>query len=211
MAAFTAIMVGLAVAGAVTKTVGTIKAGNAAERVGKAQREASESQAELSDFNAQVADLQAKDAIARGQDEEQRFRAKVRGTIGAQRADFAAGNINVAYGSAVDVQADTAFLGELDALTIRTNAAREAWGYEVQSEDLTRRGQIQRKEGYMYEQAGKAAKSASRWDAAGSLIGTSASLAGAHYGFGRVGKVGGGSSGGFGLGYRNTGTWSNIP
>jgi len=188
MPAFTSVMLGLAIGGAAIKAVGTIKSGNAAARLGTAQREAAESQAELSDFNAQVATLQAEDAIVRGQDEEQRFRTRVRSAIGAQRAGFAAGNIDVSSGSAVDVQADTAFLGEMDALTIRTNAAREAWGFKVQAEDLTRRGQIQRKEGAMYEKAGKSARTASRFDTAGSLVGTGASLLEAKYGMGRRGK-----------------------
>ena len=33
----------------------------------------------------------------------------------------------------MDVQRDTMALGELDALTIRNNAAREAWGYQTQA------------------------------------------------------------------------------
>jgi len=71
---------------------------------------------------AEIADLQAKDAIERGALDEQRFRQSIRATIGAQRAGFAGANIDVGYGSAVDVQADAAFLGELDALTLRNNA-----------------------------------------------------------------------------------------
>lgn len=204
MAAFTSIMIGLAVGSAIVKGVGAIKAGNAAARVGTAQREASESQADLSDFNAQVAELQAKDAIARGQDEEQRFRSRVRQAIGNQRADFAAGNIDVNSGSALDVQADSAFLGEMDALTIRTNAAREAWGFEVAAEDLHRRGQIQRKEGLMFEKAGQAAKTASRFELAGSLIGTGASLYAAQYGGGSL-KVAGNPA--KNLGYANFNTF----
>ena len=185
MPAFSSVMLAIAIGGAAIKTVGQVKAGNAAERAGRAQRESAESQAGLSDFNAQVADLQAADAITRGQDEEHRFRTRVRSAIGAQRVDFAAGNIDVSQGSALDVQADAAVLGELDALTIRTNAAREAWGFKVQGEDSRRRGEIQRKEGGYMEQAGKTAKTASRWDAAGSIVGTGASLLEAKYGMGR--------------------------
>src|SRR3989304_3955374 len=60
-----------------------------------------------------------------------------------------------ARGAAADVQADAAFQGELDALTIRTNAAREAWGYQVQAEDLRTRATIAREEGVMLEAAGR--------------------------------------------------------
>jgi hypothetical protein len=170
------------------------KAGAAQERGGVLQRQVSESEAGLADYNAQVAELQALDAVERGAEEESRFRTQIRGAIAAQRVGFAAGNIDVSYGSAVDVQADAAYLGELDALTIRTNAAREAWGYNVQGEDLRRRAQILRQEGRNLEEMGRigadatrtqgqAAASASYYGAAGTLLGGGASLLQLRYGF----------------------------
>ena len=62
---------------------------------------------------------------------------------------------------------------------------RESWGYKVQAEDLTRRGQIARMEGAQAVQAGKAAQSGSRWAAAGDILGGAASVAtiGQRYGF----------------------------
>jgi hypothetical protein len=186
VAAFTALAIGLLVAGTATKVAGQVKAGNAAERAGEAEQQAKEAEGQLADYNASVAQLQAQDAVARGAQEESRFRSGVRGLAGSQKAGFAAGNVDVGFGSAVDVQADTAFLGELDALTIRTNAAREAWGYKVQAEDLTRRGQIARMEGAQAREAGKAAKSGSRWATAGSILeGASGAVSiGQRYGFG---------------------------
>lgn len=169
MAAFTALAIGLLVAGTVSKTVGKIKEGNAAERAGKAGQEAANSQADLADWNAQVADLQAKDAVVRGAHDESRFREGVNQMIGSQRSGIAASGVDVNSGSAVDVQADTRHLGELDALTIRTNAAREAWGYQVQGQDLRRRAEITRKEGVNIAEAGKVAKSASRSAAVGTI------------------------------------------
>lgn len=182
MAAFTAIAIGLLIASAVAQAKAQHDAGEAEASAGSAQRRAAESQADLADYNAGVADLQAEDAEARGAEEESRFRMGVRGMIGSQRAGTAAGNIDVGYGSAVDVQADAAFLGELDALTIRTNAAREAWGYRVQGYDLRKRAEIARKEGVMLESAGEARASAANWQVAGTLLGTGASLAQARYG-----------------------------
>jgi hypothetical protein len=92
------------------------------------------------------------------------------------------------------VQADAAFLGELDALTVRTNAAREAWGYQVQAEDLRRHAQIARKEGAYaaqtgavegaaYREAGNAASSASKLNIASTLVGAGSSLLAQRYGF----------------------------
>ena len=194
MPAFTALMIGLAVAGTASSVAGKIKAGNAAAKAGEAQGAAAESEAQLDDYNAEVARLQSQDAIVRGGQEESKVRSSTRGLIGAQKAGYAAGNVDVGFGSPVDVSADSAFLGELDALTVRTNAMRESWGYKVQAEDLTRRGQIARMEGAQAVQAGKAAKSGSRWAAAGDILGGAASVAtiGQRYGFKSPAPKGGG-------------------
>lgn len=186
MAGFTtALILGLSAAGAATQAVGAWKAGTQAKKAGEAQRRASESQAELLDYNAQIADLQASDAVSRGQQEESKFRQGVRVMIGGQRAGIAAGNVDVGYGSAVDVQADAAMLGELDALTIRQNAAREAWGYKVEAADTRQRAKIARQEGVMLEAAGKANQTSARIGAVGGILGAGGSLLEAKYGFPR--------------------------
>lgn len=182
MPAALAIPLVLSAVGFGIQAYGQKKQGDAAKKAGEQQRKASESQAALADYNAKVADLQAQDAIERGAEEEGRFRSTVRLTIGAQRAGIAAGNVDVGFGSAVDVQADAAYLGELDALMKRTNATREAWGYKVQGEDLRKRAEIARKEGVYLEASGRQAQSASRWGAAGTLIGGAGSLLQARYG-----------------------------
>jgi len=172
MGVFTALAIGSMAYSAYTQ----IRAGNAQARAGEQQRDVAESQAELADYNAQVAEIQAKDAIERGAEQESNFRMGVRGMVGKQRAQIAAGNIDVHYGSAVDLQADTAFMGELDALTIRNNAAREAWGFKEQGADLRRRAEIARKEGIMLEQQGREARKGAYLGAVGTLIGGSTSI-----------------------------------
>jgi hypothetical protein len=205
MGVLSGIALGLAVTGSIVSARNQYKAGkaeekaaqrqgDAAERAGQAARRASESQAQLAEYN--VADLQAKDATERGELDAQRFRARTRGLVGEQRAGIAAGNIDVGYGSAVDVQADATYLGELDALTVKTNAAREAWGYRVESEDLRQRAAIARQEGEAAAEAGryeregayeygKGRRSAGKYGAIGTLVGSGASLLEARYGFGR--------------------------
>ncbi len=178
-------MLALSLAGVGTgiNVLGSIKSGNAAKRAGEAQQRAADKSGDLADFNAQVADLQAEDALARGAEDTARFRSKVRGAIGAQRVGFAASNIDVGYGSAVDVQSDAAYLGELDALTISGNAAREAWGFKVQAEDYRKRGQLAREEGVALAEAGRVNQSASRWAAASTIATGAGSLLSAKYGF----------------------------
>lgn len=61
--------------------------------------------------------------------------------MGAIKAAEAAGNVDVNSGSAVDVQSSAAALGELNAITIRGNAAKEAYGYETQSTSFENQAQ----------------------------------------------------------------------
>jgi hypothetical protein len=181
--AFTTAMLIMAIAGTATSTAGQVRAGRAAKKAGKAQQEVAESEAQLSDYNAQVAQVQAQDAIARGGEKESTFRSQVRGVIGSQRAGFAGANVDVGYGSAADVQADAAFLGELDALTIRNNAAREAWGYKVQAEDLRQRAAISRQGGQMAAAAGSAAATSAYIGAGATVLGGATNLMAMRYGF----------------------------
>lgn len=106
---------------------------------------------QLMDYNAGIAEFQADDAIKRGTVAASRRRVQTRQVIGAQRAELAhqGVDINDVDSSAVDVQADAAYLGELDAVTIQNNAAREAWGYRVQAQDLTLRGRYAQQTGTM--------------------------------------------------------------
>lgn len=89
--------------------------------------------------NAGFSEQQAKDSIAIGEDQASRHKAAVRGLIGSQRVAAAASGIAIDSGSALDLQEEAAGLGELDLLTIRQNAKREAWGYKVQASNY--RGQ----------------------------------------------------------------------
>jgi len=80
-------------------------------------------------MQAKIQNQQAKDAIERGKVEEEQHRRKVSAFKGQQRSMLAANGVELDSGSASDLQADTAMLGELEALTIRNNAEREAYGY----------------------------------------------------------------------------------
>lgn len=175
--------------GAGISAVAQWKAGTQARKAGEAQRRASEKQAEIIDFNAHVADVQAQDAVERGRQEESRFRQGVRLMVGEQRAGFAASGVDVGYGSAVDVQGDAAYLGELDALTIRQNAQREAWGFKVQAAENRMRARVVRQEGVMLEAAGRSAQTQARIGAVGGAVLTGASLLAQRYGFGRQGAA----------------------
>lgn len=155
MGFLTALTAGLAIGGTALSAVGQVKAGNASKAA--------------AEFNAKVAEAQADDAIVRGQISEARYRQGVRVLIGSQRAGFAAQGVDVGVGSPVDLVADTAFIGELDALTIRNNAAREAWGFRMNAQS--------------FRLGGQAAVSASRFSAASTVLGGGLSLLQARFAF----------------------------
>ncbi len=87
--------------------------------------------ANLARQRAGIAAQQAADARQRGEIAVQKQRDLTGQRIGTQTAQLAAQGTDL-EGSPTDILGDTARAGEHDALTIRSNAAREAWGYEVQ-------------------------------------------------------------------------------
>jgi len=104
---------------------------------------------EVAKVNAGISNQAAKDAIARGSQEADQQRIYTGQVIGSQRTGFAGNGIDVNTGTAGQIQNDTAALGELDALTIINNAAREAYGYKVQAMDQRQQGRLARWQGNM--------------------------------------------------------------
>lgn len=128
-----------------TAAMGVVAMGTAASAYGKLRAGADTKG--IYDQNASFAERQAQDAEQRGEIDAGRMRRKTEQVIGAQRTSLAAQGVDVNRGSALDVQADAAYLGELDALTIKNNAAKEAWGFRVQAADYKNRGKIAKREG----------------------------------------------------------------
>lgn len=101
-----------------------------------AQKEAANYSAAVDQNNAKLADYKAETVARIGSVEEERQRAKVRQMIGSQRAAFASNGLDLSEGTPLDVVSETAGTGIEDALTIRANAMREAWGYRQEATDL---------------------------------------------------------------------------
>lgn len=104
----------------------------------QAQQQAASANAAQAIYQSQVArqnqDLMARqsaDALQRGQMAEENRRRLMQQQLGQQTARLAAHGTDL-EGSPLDILGDTRATGELDALTIRANAAREAYGYQVQ-------------------------------------------------------------------------------
>ena len=137
---------------------------------GKAANNQAQYNAGISRKNAVAAEYAAKDAILRGQRDELTTRLEYKQIKGKQRAAFAANGVVVDEGSALDVVLDTVAIGEFDALTVRSNAAKEAFNYREQGEEFS-------SQAWMQTVAGKDAKRAGYMGAAGSFLGGAASVA----------------------------------
>lgn len=138
---------------ALTAALAALTIGNTVSKFGTDRREAKTAEqmgdyeAQLYGTNADLAELQAADAIARGHESELRSRRGSRQLIGSQRAALAAQGISLDTGSPLDVVENDAALGELDALTIRNNAKREAWGFQTQATQYRSQGEMARTSG----------------------------------------------------------------
>lgn len=86
--------------------------------------------------NSQIVRQRQQDAFRRGEFAEHVQRQKTGLLTGRQRSLIGASGAVVGEGTAASILEDTAALGELDALQARNNAAREAWGLEVQAQQF---------------------------------------------------------------------------
>lgn len=96
----------------------------------------------LAEMQARVSELQAEEAIKIGKKQAARIQREGKRIRGAQRAAIAAQGIEIDTGSAADVQEDTARTIALDALQVRNNAWRAAWGHRFEAVSARRAGQL---------------------------------------------------------------------
>lgn len=139
---------------------GQMQQSAAAQAAANAQAQAMNYNAQVAEMNAQISDRRAKDALERGAEEEKKFRLKAAQLQGRQRAALAANGVDLTFGSPLDEMVDTATLAELDALTIRSNAAREAYDFEVQAVNQRAGANLERMGAQGALAEGRAAKTA---------------------------------------------------
>lgn len=151
-------------------TMGVMALGSAA--IGAAGAiEQGQAEANAANYNARIAGFNAEQSIRNAQMESEAGSAKAamqgretRSAFGSERAHAAGSGLTVNSGSAADVAQSTAELGHLDALTIRNNAAKAAYGYQVQSTNFQNEGELDKMEA-------KQAKTASYYKAGSTLLG----------------------------------------
>ena len=152
---------------------------------GKAAKAEANYRAALQRNNATRAEYAAQDALERGSEAERQQRVKGRLLLGQMRAVLGSSGQVVDEGSAGELVVDQAGISEQDALTVRSNAEREAFGFRTQAQDF-------RSEAGLTEMAGANAARSSKFAAAGTLLSTGGTVASQWYGFKKAGAFGGG-------------------
>lgn len=126
--------------GIATSLIGAGVSGYSQYQQGKQQDQAAET-------NAKISSMQAKDAADRGAIEERNVRNNTRALIAQQRVALAANGIDISSGTPLNLQAEAAGLGEVDAVTARTNSLRQAWGFDSEAANLRAKGKSARQAG----------------------------------------------------------------
>lgn len=130
----------LALGAAVITAAGTAYGGLAANAQGKYQ-------AKIAERNADLVSEQSRDALERGQVDLQRHYRRASQLQGAQRAAMAANGVDLGYGSALDVQQDTAMLTSEDAGQIHKNTFNELRGFDISAANERASGRAARAKG----------------------------------------------------------------
>lgn len=153
---------GTSAIGGLTGAAGSIIQGNAASSAAKYN-------SEVAKANAAAARQAAAQAGAAGDERAFETGLRTRQRVGAIETNQAASGIDVNKGSAVSVRASQEALGQLDALTIRSNAAKEAYGYNTQASSFESESNLDKLQA-------EEAQSAGQLGAATTLLGSAGSI-----------------------------------
>jgi hypothetical protein len=113
---------------------------------GMAGSQSAKYNAAIASQNASIAQQNAQRASMAGEQAAAMKERQTRANVGQIEANQAASGIDVNKGSAPDVRSSAAMNGELDAITIRSNAARDAYGYQTDSAKYTGEAALHRSE-----------------------------------------------------------------
>jgi hypothetical protein len=90
-----------------------------------------EEKAKLARQESSLSEAQAMDTLKIGKVEERKTLIEGKLFMGKQRASYGASGVRVDTGVATDVIDETGRKAEMDAITVRTNYAKEAYGYKL--------------------------------------------------------------------------------
>lgn len=157
-----AVSLGSTILGGATSAIGAAQAGAAAQSMYNYQ-------AAIGMMNAENARRNADYERARGEVEAQQAGLETKAKVGQIRAAFGAGNLDVNSGTPTDVQESESMLGQFREATIRNDAARKGYNFEIDAANYTNQANLLRV-------SGEQSKIASDFKVAGSVLGTAESV-----------------------------------
>lgn len=111
------------------------------------QIQTSRANAALANANANAQEQAARDTINTANDQAYQQRMQARQVQGKQAVALASGGADLTSGNALDLTAETAQFGQLDALTTINNAQRQAAGLQFQAGVSRAQGKLERQSG----------------------------------------------------------------
>lgn len=135
MTTATMIATGATVASTAIGAMGAIQQGNAAKAAGNYN-------AQVAAQNAQIATQNANYTAAQGEQNVAAAGAETRAKVAAITANQGASGVDINSGSAVDVRQSEAKLGMLNALNVRSQAVRQAYGLQTDAAGYTAQSQL---------------------------------------------------------------------
>jgi hypothetical protein len=93
------------------------------------------------DQQAAFEKMSSADVLQRGAAGAGRVREQASQVIGQNRSALSSSGVDAQQGSAAQAAEDVRTQSELDVGTVRANAAREAWGHDVRSQQLSTQAQ----------------------------------------------------------------------
>lgn len=185
-----AVSIGSTVAGGLTKAIGGFMGGQASSQ-------AYSYQAGVARLNASIQKQNAAYERDVGEVKAQASGMKTAQQIAQIKSVQSGSNLSISGGSAEAVRDSQHAVGEFDQNVIRSNAARRAYGYDVEAMQQETQSKV-------YGMAGSNAKRAGTIDMVGSILGTASSVAGKWLDASRTG-IGSGDR----VAYQGTGEWWN--
>lgn len=161
----------MAVAAVASSVMGAGEKAAGAKQAAAAQSAAAGYNAQVADQNAQVnlqnASLTASEGDINAGTQGQKERAQIGATLAGQGAS----GVNVNSGSAVNVRASEAMVGQQNVMQIRADAARKAYGYETAAYGDESQAELDRS-------SAKNATTAGKINAQGDILGGVSSVTG---------------------------------
>lgn len=177
-----AVSIGATVASGAVNAFGTAMSGSA-------QAKQYEYQAGIARLNSQISKQNADYARQVGEVQAQQSGMKSRFQQGKIVTAQSASGLDVNKGSPKAVQDSQHELGVYDQNVIRSNAAKRAYGFEVEAFNATAQGKV-------YDMAADRTKTATAIGVTGSILGTASSVSSKWLDASRLGLFGGGDTGG---------------